>query len=713
MKLIRFVLLVVLIVSASTAFAEVTLPIQFSQRDPEWADEQYSNTPGKTIEQRGCLLCCCAMTLRHYGVYYTPKGYVVDPSLLNTWLRKNNGYIGRLIKLDRVAAMSRKAMSRNNGRYIKYKGGVRKSSDARWLQTYVDSDIATNHPVTLNVKSGRHFVIAILKMPFNNYELSDPWSYDNMNYLQNYGKVWRGTRVFNGYQQTMGAMSMETDIDPEGDISCFSVYATQGVNVLVTDPQGRRTGTDSGGVFYDEVTDAVSGIEYGLGNPDNDYDYDSNMYIVNVPCPVSGDYSVVISGTVGTAFTVQIEMTDSEGDNTSQEISGTIPTGGSVTYTPNLQSNITIGAAKFSGLTFVDLGSKVVTSASNSNAGMYIQESDGFSGIKVIPDPTDPDLPYQAGDIVDVSGTVQLVNGELQIQASEISPEARQGTDPKPKGIINRDLGGSALGSQPEVTGTHGLNNVGLLMKTWGSVTAVVGDNFYVDDGSVLLDGSGNQGVRVSALGLTKPDEDDYVAVTGISSVATVGGNYVRLLRARGQSDIDVIYESGGSLMAMLASTSESADTSENIGSGIFKPWPRPTAEEILNGLPFIRDDSQVGAIGWAIGKADGSILDLYGSIISRRIDHRTLALKEPTEPETGEPRLVLVLDTPIDTLAPWSQIDIIGSTLVTLQGGQRAIVGPKEVYRYADAKGNWLIPLPKTLGLADSWAYRIPVFEK
>jgi len=123
---------------------------------------------------------------------------------------------------------------------------------------------------------------------------------------------------------------------------------------------------------------------------------------------------------------------------------------------------------------------------------------------------------------------------------------------PAPLALSNKAVGGGRLNDYtPGVEQGVGLNNIGLLIRTWGKVTFVDAVNkfFYVNDGSARDDQSGHVGLRVSydslATGntITLPPnfQDSYVALTGISSTwANAGKNYSNL-RPRRQTDVQVI----------------------------------------------------------------------------------------------------------------------------------------------------------------------------
>jgi hypothetical protein len=117
--------------------------------------------------------------------------------------------------------------------------------------------------------------------------------------------------------------------------------------------------------------------------------------------------------------------------------------------------------------------------------------------------------------------------------------------------MTNRTLGGAQMGRQQGVVDQYsfprkmatGLNNIGLLVSTWGKVTAVGTDWFYLDDGTGLDDGGVNTGVFVHCPNVVRPGLNRYVRVTGISGCEIQQGSPVprRVLRPRRQSDIEII----------------------------------------------------------------------------------------------------------------------------------------------------------------------------
>lgn len=136
------------------------------------------------------------------------------------------------------------------------------------------------------------------------------------------------------------------------------------------------------------------------------------------------------------------------------------------------------------------------------------------------------------------------------VHAADSTPQAL-----KPLCVCNKALGGGQIGTNtPGVAGGIGLNNVGLLVKTWGHVTYVnrTEQFFYIDDGSKMNDGSniaGATGIRVSYAGLADgntfnpPSGGQFVVITGISSTTELkpDQNTTRIaptLRPRRQTDM-------------------------------------------------------------------------------------------------------------------------------------------------------------------------------
>jgi len=190
----------------------------------------------------------------------------------------------------------------------------------------------------------------------------------------------------------------------------------------------------------------------------------------------------------------------------------------------------------------VELSAKPVTAGTDQIGGdFYIEETNCSSGIRVRP--TGMGV-ISEGSTVNVVGTLAtLPSGERIIDRADVSP-ADPEKEPSPVGMCNRGGGGGdfvfapgpPFRGQQGVAGGVGLNNIGLLVRTWGRVESQdpASHSFVIDDGS---------GVHIkcappATVGL--PDEHHYAIVTGISSCEIPEGQTspVRLLLPRCDNDV-------------------------------------------------------------------------------------------------------------------------------------------------------------------------------
>ena len=135
------------------------------------------------------------------------------------------------------------------------------------------------------------------------------------------------------------------------------------------------------------------------------------------------------------------------------------------------------------------------------------------------------------GNLTDVSGILDTINGERAITAPDTSPVVGPGA-PTPVLMNNRSIGGSDLnGYTLGITDGVGVNNIGMLVTIIGKVVSTGDGYFMVDDGS--------RQIKVSALKLTSvPGVNKIVRVTGIISTEESGGIVTPVILPRGNSDV-------------------------------------------------------------------------------------------------------------------------------------------------------------------------------
>lgn len=168
---------------------------------------------------------------------------------------------------------------------------------------------------------------------------------------------------------------------------------------------------------------------------------------------------------------------------------------------------------------FLSLPEKIVTYTSTNV--FYVEEDTRSCGIRV----EKANHGLLPGTRVDVVGTI-LTNSDKERYIDAATASYKAIGQLNPLGLPNESLGGGDLGSGPNgqvgVAGAVGLNNIGLLIRTWGKVTQIGSGYLYVDDGAHLKDGTStlaaqNIGCRVIC-DPTGYYTGDYLTVTGVSS---------------------------------------------------------------------------------------------------------------------------------------------------------------------------------------------------
>lgn len=180
-------------------------------------------------------------------------------------------------------------------------------------------------------------------------------------------------------------------------------------------------------------------------------------------------------------------------------------------------------------------GKIATTSSAEIPYTIYVEEPDRSSGIQV----RFTTVGYTGvleGKTVTVSGNMfTYYTGERIIRDGVITP-GNQNPFLRPVGMKLKSVGGSAFGFQKGVKNSLGPNNVGLLARVWGKVTA--SDTSYRT--FTLDDGSGSP-VQVSTSHLpsfTLPVTGYFGFVTGAVSTKTSGSDLLPVITPRRLTDI-------------------------------------------------------------------------------------------------------------------------------------------------------------------------------
>lgn len=257
-----------------------------------------------TIEEKGCALTSAAMVLTYHGK-------PTDPSALNTWLINNDGYT-----------------SKGNviwGKVCEYSGG--KLFEKPWggkNDPMLEKDICTYGPQIMHVKGCGHFVVATGRdAAKTTWFINDP-NGGVATDLHGYNNTYKGTRRFMGPEYAFV------------DVYCgITIYFHSPGELLITDPQGRRTGYDPiAGIEYLEiprsayVSEAIEDATTGEPGPETK--------IIDIRQPLQSDYELKVIGTEEGNYTLEIYAHDRENNQSAKEFLEPIPISSGMVHTYTL-----------------------------------------------------------------------------------------------------------------------------------------------------------------------------------------------------------------------------------------------------------------------------------------------------------------------------------------------------------------------------------------
>lgn len=283
----------------------------FLQTDPAWSNELYGSyqTQPNNIGKWGCYMTSAAMIINYYAEQ-DQSPFRTDPGQFNSWLRSNNLYDGNLF----VQASSHTyADQQNVNLFFPSPGridGLRNAtSDA-----ILDNSLSQDNPAILRVNapsaSGQHFVVAIGTTTVNNtptYVINDP-IYGQTTLYERYNNQYTSIRLFT-------AQSSER--------RTLAISAHSPVELLVTDPLGRKTGYDpTTGTSWNDIPNTSYTIDAvapdgGLGS-----ETPEEVKTLFVYGSIDGQYTVEIFGTGQGSYTINAFASDLQGEITSQTSQG-------------------------------------------------------------------------------------------------------------------------------------------------------------------------------------------------------------------------------------------------------------------------------------------------------------------------------------------------------------------------------------------------------
>lgn len=231
----------------SISFGNIQAPTfpYFSQKDPQWAQNEYDSANtfgpffcGTTIAGCGCATTSAAMLLKFHGVDKAPNGQPTTPQTLNDWLKANNGYSFGAVKWNSIASYAIKANQNFGTQKIKF-NGVGPANDLSLLQ----NDLTAGKPPILQQPG--HFIVATGTQG-STYSIHDP-AFQNKTTLAAYNNQFQSSRRFEKTSTDLSALYLTTPAPTE---------------IFLTDSLGRRVGKDpQTGIIYTEIPNSFYFLE--------------------------------------------------------------------------------------------------------------------------------------------------------------------------------------------------------------------------------------------------------------------------------------------------------------------------------------------------------------------------------------------------------------------------------------------------------------------
>ena len=273
----------------------------FSQRDPQWANQEYDYAsdwaqPGKTgIKRWGCALTSAAMILKYHGFDRGPNNQITNPLYLNQYLIDNKGYKkdggviwGYFTKYARDA--------KTNG-YVSSALPSLKFDYPPYNLDLLKNDIEATNPPIINIvmdnkgtptwqDDNLHFVTAN-EVDEEIVHINDPLD------LLDTGATLNSRYADKTYQKLARFIKANSDLS----YVWLYLYSPQ-INLLV-EYSGQRTGVDKNGNVYQEIPHAQyfeEGVIADADDPGVGSGNGKGTKVFMLPKPSDGEYKLIFSG---------------------------------------------------------------------------------------------------------------------------------------------------------------------------------------------------------------------------------------------------------------------------------------------------------------------------------------------------------------------------------------------------------------------------------
>jgi uncharacterized repeat protein (TIGR02543 family) len=354
---------------------------------------------GGTIAAYGCALTSLVMTIKELT---GTSDSTLNPRTLNEWLNTHRGYTTK--KPSATGWINWKALEQ-------YAPGLTLTSILRpsavsraEVDRVIEAELALGNPVIAKVPGNsnpqkNHFVvitgIGTSSDGHRTYLIADPGP-EKTNLHEGYHDVIRQIYVFH-YISPDDAASHEPLAAT--DRAFLNISATGGVELLVFDPQNRRTGVDPGSrAELSEIPDAAYDLN-SIDSLDPAFPPTPSTAVFESLAPEEGSYRVRVHSRTATAYAVTLLGYDRDGNvNQVLDLRGSIAAGQqidhvvrysksrsgvpriSVTPTGILSfANVSVGGAATERFTVTNTGSGTLTGSASARAPFSIVSGGSYS----------------------------------------------------------------------------------------------------------------------------------------------------------------------------------------------------------------------------------------------------------------------------------------------------------------------------------------------
>jgi len=296
----------------------------FKQTDNQWGALEYDSGNsqdlwcGSTIGQCGCATTSAAMILNYFGVDKDPMGRSTTPQTLNEYLGREQKCLssGNCTSYGyRYGGLRWNAISEYSADVNKIFGTQKivLSRLSDYTSQLTQLDIENGKPVILQNTAQTHWFVA-RGISGDTFSINDPGF--NKTTLAEYGNYANAMRT---YERTAS------------DFSSFEATSKGPTQLLVTDPEGRKTGfnpeTNS---VVEEIPNSFYFFEKSYSNidtPDEIAPEGEGIYTVLVNTPEHKNYKVETIAPIGEVYSFAVYASDRDGGVHFDMFEGTQPQG--------------------------------------------------------------------------------------------------------------------------------------------------------------------------------------------------------------------------------------------------------------------------------------------------------------------------------------------------------------------------------------------------